>query len=275
MFAESGEIELKFKSGAVSELDLLSAQVAAANARPSLIIARNAHTVALEDLKRILNVDAFQIEPVGELQERELDGGLEDYLALAEEHRARLQQVQAGVMLREQDVIVARSGLLPDLRALLSYNGANSYGFVSYEDEWQWHWNAGVALNWQIMDAGLTRGRVRQKKLELAKSETDLAELHKAVALEARTAYLDFQSALEALDGAKGTVSVAEKALRIAQSRYDAGLVTRLELTDATLAQSRARLTWYRALHAGEVALSNLRFACGLDDFGEEKEVKP
>lgn len=258
------QVEDKFRRGAASELDVLSARVRLGNERPLLIGARNAQALALADLRRALALENEAFDVDGELEHRPVRAGLEELQAVAVTNRPSIRALYAIVALREQDMAAARSGRLPELSARFTYFGANSYEFVSFgDDEWQWHWNAGLGVSWNLWDGGLTRGTVREKILEWEKSRTDLDELLKTVLLEVQRAHLDMQHARESVESGQGNIALAEKALAIAETRYDAGLATRLELTESALGVSRAKLVLLRALHDHMNAVARLHSACG------------
>ena len=113
---------------------------------------------------------------------------------------------------------------MPELQALLTYNGANSYRFVSFDDDWEWHWNAGLVLSWNLWDGGRTGSIVDQEKLELAKSLTDLDELEKNILLSVERAHLDMLDAGRAVEAGSGNIELAERALEIAGARFTSGL---------------------------------------------------
>jgi len=254
----------KLKQGKASEFDMLRAQVSLANERPKLVSEINTHDLAVETFRRLLNLGDAPFELQGTLSAEPLDADLVEFQKLALQNRASVAAMDALVGLREQDLEAAKAGTRPSVSAFASYNGANSYGFVSFEDEWQWHWNAGVSLSWDLWDGGLTRGTVREKEAELAKSLRDSEEIRRSAKLDVRQAALRMQHARELVESEQGSVELAEKALDIAGARRDAGLSTHLEYTDANLALSTARLTHLRALHGHSVAIAELEYACGV-----------
>jgi len=255
----------KRAQGTASEFDALSAEVRVRNERPALIGASNRVAVGRARFRRLLNIDErFALE--GELERAPAAGKLADFESAALRHRSVLREYEALVELRRRDLQAARSGTRPALRAFFGYRGANTYGFSEADAEWEWHWDAGATLSWPLWDGGLTAGRVAQKRAELAKSQTDLEDRTRAVLLEVQQAYLDLQSAEEAIAAAEGGVELAEQALDIARTRYASGLATALEFMDANLARSRARLTMLEALRGQVNAVTRLACACGLPD---------
>jgi len=269
------QTEQKLRSGTASEFDLITAKVRMANERPVLIGAQNACSIAVEKLTRLLNLDDNDVVFEGALVHAPVAANLQDLQWAALHTRPSIRGAEAGVELREQDVRAAHSGWLPELKAFFSYNGANSYGFVSFDDQWGWHWSTGVNLDWNLWDGALTRALVHEKRLELQKSRTDLEDLREEVKLEVKTAFLEMQYALESIEAGQGNVSQAERALAIAKARHGSGMGTYLEFVDANVGLNRAQLTCLRATHDHMNAVSRLLYAAGVSEeeiYGEKEE---
>jgi outer membrane protein TolC len=258
------QTEQKHANGAAAEFDVITAKVRLANETPLLISSSNTYELAAADFKRLINLDDEPFEPRGELAFKEWKPDLEELRRRALVHRAELHEAEVLVDLRREAAVSAMSDGLPSLSAALTYTGANSYQFAGFEEEWEWHWNAGLALTWNFWDGGLTRASVRQKELELAKARTELDDFVKSIELDVTRAFLDMKAAREAVGAGAGNVELARKALEIAQARHKAGLSTYLEFTDANLALSRARLTHLRAMHDHMNAVAQLEYACGM-----------
>jgi outer membrane protein TolC len=267
------QTEERYRNGTVSEFDVITARVRLANEQPTLIQARNRYEVGTEVFKGLLNLDTASFEIEGELVCEPVNADLQDLIESALLNRPALRVLEAVGQLRKEDLAAAKSGRYPSLAAMFTYNGANSYQFVSFDNNWEWHWNAGLVLQWDLWDGGLTAGTVREKKLELAKSRTDLEEMNKAVRLEVQTAFLDMKHALEAVEAGRGNVELAEKALAIARTRHEQGMATYLEFTDSNLALSRAGLAYSQSLRDHANAVARLKYACGLDDLELHKET--
>lgn len=120
-----------------------------------------------------------------------------------------------------------------------------------------------MAVEWDLFDGLLRRNRVSEKRLELAKAREILGETERQIALEIQSHYLDMREAAETVAASAETVELAEKGLEIARARYENGLATYLDFTDANLALATARLTRLQALHDHMNALARLRQASG------------
>ncbi len=256
------QARMRKEGGAASEFESLTAQVRLANEKPKLIDARNHFELALSSFATLLNYPGT-LTVTGAFEAVDLGLDLIEMEQMALEHRQELRGSAIRVGLGREAVVSARSEGLPSVRAFFNYHGANAYQFVSFDDEWDWHWNAGLVLNWNLWDGNLTRQSVRQKRFELEQLETGAEALRAGILLQVRQAWLGWVHAKEALAAGGDSVKLAERALEIAQARYRSGLSTYLELTDANLALSTARLALLKARHDQAVAAAQIRYVCG------------
>ena len=96
------------------------------------------------------------------------------------------------------------------------------------------------------------------KQVQLAKRQrTDIVEF------EVRTAYLNLIQAKSSIDVQKETVNQAQESMRISNLRYDNGMLTSVELTDAQLALAQAEVNHLQARHDFVVEFARLERAVG------------
>lgn len=265
----------KFRAGKASEFDVLTAEVRLANEEPLLGKAENDLDLARHAFQRMIGLDEEAFTLVGALECDPMEGCLDDLMQTLDRH-PRIIEARTLVGLRRQDVEGARSAGMPELRAFAGYDGANSYGFTAGEDEWEWHWTAGLSVTWNIWDGGLTAGTVAEKRIEVEKQETNLDELYKTMRLEIRNAYLTMKQAEKTVGAGERNVERAEKGLEIAKSRHEQGLATYLEFTDANLALSVARLNYAEALYDHMAAVARLAYATGFKlEIQLDRELEP
>lgn len=271
------QAEHKHRHDTASEFDLLSAQVRLANERPELIAAQRDLDVALEALRNLIYFEQDEeFEPGGELYFRPLRRTFEELRATGMEKRPEILEQAKTAALYEQGVRAEIGGYWPSVNAWATYQGNNPESSFSMDSGWGWRWSAGLSLEWAVWDGALTRGRVREMALERDKAAATLDDLKRAVSLEIKTYYLDTIRAEEAVAAGRDTVGLAERGLKIADTRYGAGLATYIEYTDTNLALSRARLTQLAALRAHLAALAMLQYACGAREeawlYGEDTD---
>ena len=257
------QAESKYRQQTASEFDLLTARVRLANELPNLIRSRKNVQLARAAFRNLVQLEAADYVLSGDLEHHPVDGRLEEWQQKALAGRPELAQQKKRIELGEADLRAEKGGALPEVRAHAAYEGLNPES-GSAEDAWDWGWNAGISLTWSLYDGGQRRATILQKALEAAKARETLADLERAVALEVEQQYLEMAQAEETIAAGRETVALAEKGLDIARTRYENGLATYLEFTDANLALSTARLTWLAALHEHMNARARLECAAGL-----------
>lgn len=265
------QMEDRLNAGKAAEYDVIAARVRVANEVPRLDAASNALELAVSDFRRLIALDEGPFSARGELALTPVTNDLAAWLAAARDGSPVLHELAAMVALRSQDVDYTGSAAYPELRAFGNYRGANSYGFASGGDNWEWHWTAGLTMNWDIWDGGATRAAVRGRELEVAKARNRLSEGRRAVELEVRRAWLDMELAGRTAAAGQENIALARKGLAIAEQRTKVGLATYLDYLYAQLALSESSLTYYAALHDHMNAVTQLEHAGGVLAAGRER----
>jgi outer membrane protein TolC len=257
--------ESRYRQQAVSEYDWLTARVRFANELPRQIVASNHLAVARESFRRLACLDEGPFILDGELDAPDPGWTLDALLAGALTNRAEVLQLEQTICLREENLNAARDGNGPTARAFANYAGGNQSAFDPTQSEWEWHWTAGLTFEWALFDGGRRSGRVLGRRMELEKSRAELEDLRRQVTLEVRQAFLELADARAVLATARENVALAERGLAIAQTRYEQGVATYLELMDANLALSTARLQSLEAAHAHHAALVRGEYAASIE----------
>ena len=265
------QAETRRRQETASEFDVLTARVKVANERPVLILARKRADLARAAFRSLIHLEPENFMLSGELAYVPEERSLEDWQEQGLEQRPELVELRHFLGMRQADIRAEQGGYLPQIRAFANYEGTNPES-GSARDEWEWGWTAGVTAEWDLFDGALRRNRIAEKRLELEKEQETLADTERQVLLEIQTHYLDLKQAEETVAASAETVALAEKSLEIARTRYENGLATYLDYTDANLALNVARVTRLLALHEHMNALARLRQASGE---GREQEAKP
>ncbi len=256
------QAESRYRQQTAAEFDVLSARVRLANIQPVLIRARKQAELARARFRSLVQLDAPEFDLAGELTYVESARALAEWQDLGLEQRPELIEQRYYLGMWEADIRAEQGGYLPQIRAFAGYDGSNPESGTA-QPSWEWGWNAGVRAEWDLFDGALRRNRIREKRLELDKARETLADSERQVALEIQAHHLDLEQAAETVAASRDTVALAEKSLEIAKTRYENGLATYLDYTDANLALSVARLTRLQALHDHRNALARLEQASG------------
>jgi outer membrane protein len=268
----AAEAKTKYESGAISEFEWLSAQVSLANEIPRLVEAENQRDITRSVLRNLLYLDDDDWTLTHEWETRTPDVALALLQAAGRTNRWELKQARKNLDVLEADIKVTEGEYLPEVKAFATYGGADPSEYNPVEDGWDWQWVAGVRASWSIFDGG-ARSSVRIEKLLQKEIATDsIIDLERQVSLEIETAYRNLLQAIRILDGARDTISLAEKALSISRLRFERGLATNLEFTDRNLELNRARIQQLAGLLAYHTALADLHYASGTAVIPEPEE---
>lgn len=121
----------------------------------------------------------------------------------------------------------------------------------------------GLTLNVPIFN-GLQRvNQVKQSKITLLKSENDLINLKNALNLEATTANVNFINGLQTLNNQKKSRELAEEVLRVSKIKYQQGVGSSIEVTQAQTALETADNDYIQGLYDALVSKVDLDRAYG------------
>jgi outer membrane protein TolC len=258
---------LRFQSGSSSELDVLRAEVSLENLRPQLVEARNASELATLDLKRLVNIPVTQaLELTTRLEEPPTDSGTVAHVAAAKvDARPAVQSAETQVAIREQQVSIAKGAYLPSVSLQLNY-GRQLWPNRAFDwsgADWRPDFTASIGVTVPIF-SGFKRGAdVELAQVELRQSQLQLSQLRESVQLEYERARGERERARSSIAARRRTVDQAQRVYDLTVLRYEKGLATQLETSDARLALLQARTNLAQAISDFFVADAQMTKALG------------
>ncbi len=270
---ERDDQKLRYDAGTVPHFNVLRAEVAVANERPTVIAARNALRIAKNNLVNDMGYDLpreiwedIPLNLIDTLATAPWDVKLPDAIQQALTRRSELAAAKKNVELQKLNIVNAKSGYKPTVDVFAGYGWKNAQFTAPIElDHDIRGWNAGAQLNWNIFDGLLTHGKVIQAKALYEKSKTELTDESRLIELGVRTAYSEFMQARETLESQGKVQEMAKESLREAKARTDAGTGTQLDVLNAETALTQARTTQIQAQHDYVSARAKLERAIGAD----------
>lgn len=258
---------LRFQSGSSSELDVLRAEVSLENLKPQLVEARNASELAMLDLKRIVNIPVTQpLDLTTHLEEPEAESGATGPILESKvEARPAVQSAATQVAIKEQQVSIAKGAYLPSVRLQLNYgrqlwpSGAFDWGGA----DWRPDFTASIGVTVPIFSGFKRSADVELARVELQQSQLQLAQLRESVQLEYERARGEKERARASISARHRTVDQAQRVYDLTVLRYQKGLATQLETSDARLALLQARTNLAQAISDYYVADAQMMKALG------------
>jgi outer membrane protein len=249
-----------FDVGTKPKSDVTRAEVEVANARVDVIRARNLVRLSETTLANALGLEAtvpIEIDDILTYEPVTLDPAQLRAEALG--NRPELSQAQARLDASRAQLSGARARYLPDLTVngsvgMVSDELVFSSGGTSFSDTW----SVTGQLTWNLFEGFFTQNRVKETQalVETARANYETVELQ--VRLEVEQAYITVVEAGERYGATEKAVESAQENLRLAQGRYDAGVGTILELTEAQLSLTNAEADSVRAVTDFRVGLAVL-----------------
>jgi outer membrane protein TolC len=235
---------------------VVRAEVDVANARVDLINARNALRTARVALNTAMALDVntpTEIKDNLEYEPVTLDRAALRAEALRQSPEYRQAKLQTSAA--EASVQAASRNFLPNVTGTGTYGGSQL--------ELNPGWSLGLFFTWNIFDGGNLIAAYQEAKANLgaASARVKVAELTLIQNLE--QAEIAVEAAQERIQAARVLIASSQENFRLAQGRFDVGVGTILELTDAQLALTQASNTETLALADYRIALAQLDRAAG------------
>ena len=259
---------LRLEAGQASDLDAMRAEVSLENLRPQLVEAQNAASLALLDLKRLVDIPldqpivlttALTAPSAAELADPQVDAP--SILA----RRASVQAAERQVEIRRQQVRVARGALLPSVSLSMNY-GRQIFPtdlFRFSGQDWRTDWNSSVNVSVPIFSGFRRKAEVDQARITLQQEQLRLGQLRESVELQFEQARGERERASTTIAARQRTVDQAQRVHDLTVLRYDQGLATQLEVSDARLALLQARTNLAQAISDFRIADANLTRSLG------------
>lgn len=265
-------VQLLLETGQASELDALRAEVELENLRPQLVQARNARELAALNLKRLVNlpIDApLRLTTGLDASDPALPDPADILLpplAEVEPQLARRPAVIAAerqIAVRREQVDIARAAYLPTVGLQANFQRqAFPEGFTPRN--WQDDWTVGFGVQWPLFQ-GFRRGaEVDAARAQVRQAELQAEQLRENVRLQYEQAQGELERARAQITAATRTVVQATRVYELTELRYNEGLATQLDVSDARLALQQARMNEANAYHDFYLALARAERALGL-----------
>src|SRR5437899_1109115 len=235
---------------------VVRAEVDVANAKVDLINARNALRTARVALNTAMAVDASTQTEIKDNLEYEpitLDREALRTEALRQSPEYRAAKLQSSAA--EANVQVASRNFLPDVSGVGSYGGTRP--------ELNQTWSLGLAFTWTIFDGGRLIAAHQEAKANLGAANARIKAAELALLQNLEQAEIAVEATQERIQAAQVLITSAQENFRLAQGRFDVGVGTILELTDAPLALTQAQNTEAQALADYRISLARLDRSVG------------
>lgn len=257
----------KLEAGALSRLEVVQTESAAASRREDLLVAQKAVQESQRRLKELIAADAYsmrddELVPVGEGTLRPVSGAVNDAVSAALAARPDYMELKT-TLERERIVLKYRADQAwpeVDLEASYGFNGLGdsfSRSFIDINSNPEW--SVGVVFSYPLGNR-TARGELEAVRLQAAQAVLNLKRLEQEIVLRLGGALEQIETDLKRLEAADEAVRLAEETLDAEEKKLEAGrsttfnvlriqedlLLARLKRLDAVSDYNTSLVAFYR-----------------------------
>ena len=263
-----------YEVGTRAKIDVARAEANLYTAQADLIAAENGVKIAWVTLRNAMGSPRLPEQPVAEdSPEVEFSMNLAGARNVAFDSRTELKSFDAQRKASDQLIAVARRSHLPDLILDTSYgrrhvsdqtidNGNNGNKHVN-TFPLQPTWSVQLSLNIPIFDGFRTTNRVEETLHNYYNVKAQEEDRRQQIALEVEQSYLRVVETQERIRATDSAARAAKENLDLAQGRYQVGVGSIIEITDAETLYTDAQTTYIRTIYEYKIADAQLARAMG------------
>lgn len=166
--------------------------------------------------------------------------------------------------LNELDVANKKAHFYPTLTLNGNYN--SSYQNNNFGDLYSRNFPSsyfGLTLNVPIFSGGQRINQLRQSKIAVLKSQNDLENIKNGILLQANAAQINYTNGLKSLENQKQNQKLAQEVLRVSKIKYQQGVGSSIEVTQAQTELETADNNYIQSLYDAMVSKVDLDKAYG------------
>lgn len=259
-------VEKLYQQGVASEFDLIKARVRFKEIKPKITELRHNVDIALNVLKISIGLDPKQ--------DLDIKGEFNDQIALdtlnfydrAIKNRKELKALNCQNQMYEKNVKIEFGDNLPSVFAL------GNYTFRSTNDDFAKTFDKNFGINsvsvgltakFPIFNGFSTTAKVDKAKVEVKKSGLQIEHTSRLIKLQAEQAFNKITEAKEEIVLQDETIKESERAVTIAETRYNNGIGTQLEFITSQTDLEQSRLKKIAAVNKYLQAVIDFKSAVG------------
>jgi outer membrane protein len=259
-------VQAQYRNGTAAEFDLLRSEVQLANTEPLVISAEHNLVLAQYNLKNLLAIPMDQeISVEGDFSfapvtEAELDEARRNALAT----NPAIVQLSLQESLLEKNIDIMRAAYFPTVNLVGSYTWQtqdNSFVFRNYL--WANSLAIGISLSYTLFDGFATGAKTEQAVVERDQTHYTRLKAEEGLRTQIQATELRMTEARKRIEAQEKSIQQAERAVKIAQTRFSSGVGTQLELLDTQVAMTRTQTNYAQAIYDFLVAKADWQYAVG------------
>ncbi|MGB8874270.1 MAG: TolC family protein [Desulfobaccales bacterium] len=253
--------EERYRSGAVIQADVLSAQVHLAKITQEEITAEGQVQVAQSSLATLVGLPEIGSRALAPppREPAPLPENLTDLQTIAQEKRPDLKRLALAARVAQQEYTKARLNYLPRVRLVAEYDVDQRRLFGASPDSY----TIMALMNFNLFNGLADLARVRESRAQEAQAQDLKQELEDRIRQQVTEAIISVKTAQARLKVARTAVAQARESLRLVRLRYQTGLTILVDLLTTEDAAKNAELDQAAALFDTYLSQAGLELALG------------
>ena len=253
-----------YEVGIRPKIDVARAESNFYSARADLIGAQNGVKIAWVTLKNAMGVPDLPERPLAEeLSITPILLSLEQAKTSAYAIRPELRSFESQRKAQDQQIATARRGHLPDIIFDALYGRRHTSNDGTDTFPLQPTWQVQLSLNIPIFDGFRTTYKVEEALRNYHAIKAQEEQQREQVALEVEQSYLKLQEAQERIKANEAAERAAKENLDLANGRYQVGVGSIIEVTDAQTLHTDAQTKQIQSIYDYKIAEAQLIKAMG------------
>ena len=247
-----------YKVGIRAKIDVAKAEANLYDAESALIQAKNTFKLSKVELMNALGLETWPYSDLKDILDvQPIPISLKEAKKLAFQRRPELLKNLSQQESSKAAVQIARSGYFPTLSA------AGTHSWRGSDYPLREGWTIGVGVTFPLFEGLSTVNDVRRARSTLQSVEAKEQVIRQDITKEVEQSYLDLIAAAEKIRATAKALEAARENLRLARGRYQAGVGSIIEVTDAQVQFYDSELKHIRSLYDHKVAMAQLEKATG------------
>ncbi|MEK6479781.1 TolC family protein [Catalinimonas sp. 4WD22] len=261
------ETNLMYENGFAEKIDVDRIRVQFNNAKTQFENSLRSTEVSLLLLKFQMGMPIdSEIELSETIKDIEENWSVEDGNDFQYQDRFEFAKLQVNEQLVELDIKNNRVQYLPKITANANFgynNGADNLGRLTDLSRWNELGSWGLNLSIPIFDGLQKYNRIQKNKLQLQQIQNSSSQLKNSIDLEIVQARVELENSIKNLQVQRENLELAEEVFRVTKIKYQEGIGSNIEVTDAQYALEQAETNYYSAMYDALIAKVDLEKALG------------
>jgi len=252
-----------YQVGLKPRIDVTQAELQLIQAQKALLKAKNDILVSRVNLQKSLGLDYSPNYTLkDDLEADQVQWNLEDLKQEALAAQPTLNRLRTLVQYWEAQVKVAERDFWPRLSGTAKWGQASKeIPLIDYTESW----NVGVQMTVPLFSGFESRARLDEFRAALSQAKANARNQELQVLSTLESGYLNLILAGKQIEVAREALRTARENLDLAQGRYQAGVGTMLEVTDARVSWTQSENDYIQAFYDYRIARYGLERTLGRD----------